>query len=126
MGILTNVKKRWEERQRSKAYERIASKKSRRRALIAYYEAKAGEEEKYAKTKAKVEREQKEKRLKAPKRSFFESINLPTRQEAQSMFGTSSLMGTPQPIKRAMKKRKRVKNVKSKYIIRSGKAYPLG
>jgi len=102
----TGIKKEVAERKEAGTYKRAAAKESRKRAQAAYYKARAEQQEKYAITKARVERESQEKKLKAkyapkPKgagfgSSFFEGINLGVSQQPRTSKKSQPSMGFSQ------------------------------
>jgi len=136
MGIF---KKSWKELKERRAYRKAAEKQTRKKAEAAYYKARMEERIKYAKNKARIEREAEEKRLKAryaPKKPIGEMVRTFVSQQRgytpQPYFKSgglvSPLFGQPKKPPKTIRKRKSKKKTRQKksgYIIRGGKAYPI-
>ena len=139
MGVWSQVKSKAKEWKKEQKYKRAASKEIKKQATAAYYKASAKERVAYAQAKAKVERERRVKKLKAsyaPRKPInFRAISMfgngqPSSFEPSGIMSPSSAQPSkPRRTKtRKVKRRRKVsrRKAKSKYIIRGGKAYPIG
>ena len=96
-GILKRIKKgvteKIEEGKQERLEKKEAFKSSRKRARTAYYSAMAQQQEKYAMTKARVEGEAQERKLRAKysakKEGFFAGINLGVKPQSSQRFQQS-------------------------------------
>ena len=139
MGILKKLKTKVvvakEDWQKRRAYSKAAEKQIKKKAEEAYYKARLKERMKVAEFKAKMVRETEERRLKArytPRKpisfggltGFGQPISIFGGSQ-QSYFKPKSATKLKPKIR--VKRRKiKVKKKKQKYIIRGGKAYPIG
>jgi len=147
MGLWKGIKKKASEYKQERKYRSAASKQIKKQAEAAYYQASAKERVAYAKSKARIEREAKERKLKASYKPRTKSRLAELGQDLSRGFnqGNTMMAGASEPyfksgqlfgetpkykpkttIRKKVKKiRKRAKKSKG-YIIRGGKAYPIG
>ena len=141
MGLWANFKNNMRASKKEKVIRKQRNGEIRKKAEEAYYKASAVARIEYAKYKAKIEQEAKQKKLKAkltrPPITFkgvsqdlargFNEGNSMVAGASQPYFKEGNLFGgTTTPSKPKRKVRRKTSSKKSKYIIRGGKAYPVG
>ena len=124
------IKADWAERKKAHAETRAASREE-------YYKVRKEQQVALARRKAILEREQRERQLKAkyaPRPTRTSNLNSspmsmqPSGMTSPGYFASAKSKGTPKIVKTKKRKsrKKGKKKGKAKYIIRGGVAYPVG
>jgi len=109
MGIWATVKSKAKEIKEESAYRKAASKQIKKQATAAYYQASAKERVKFAQAKAKIETEQKIKKLKASyaRKPMSFRLSPALSFEPSGMMSPSSAQLKVKKVKRRKKRRRK-------------------